>query len=118
MVLDFGVEMEERESVPILHVKGEIDIYTSPKFRKDLKEMMEKHHQRLILNLEKVQYIDSTGLGAIAHVAHALEQDDGRLYVVCSRPQVKKIFNVSGLMKKNVLLFDEESLALSSIQGK
>lgn len=114
MVLDFMVEITETEGIPVIRVKGEIDIYTCPKLKKDLNDLMEKGNKLMILNLDSVQYIDSTGLGVIAHAAHALSKENGKLNVICSTPQVKKIFDVSGLSKKNVMLFDEEKTAIAN----
>ena len=115
MVLDFRVDLEEEAVVPILRVNGEIDIYTFPKLSKAMKDLIDKGTIRLILNLENVQYIDSTGLGAIAHSSHVIAKQGGKVSVVCTRPQVRKIFDVSGLSKKNIDIFEEESEALKHI---
>ena len=117
MVLDFAVNAESIKDVPVVRVKGEIDIYTCPQLNKSLKEALEKGKKVIVLNLEHVQYIDSTGLGTIAHSAHALSKLGGKIHVVCTKPQVKKIFDVSGLSRKNINLYDEESGALNAVNG-
>ena len=73
MELDFSLELNEAKDVPIIRVKGEIDVYTCPKLNKTMRTCIEeKGNKNIILNLEDIQYIDSTGLGVIAHSARTL----------------------------------------------
>ncbi|NQY73715.1 MAG: STAS domain-containing protein [Candidatus Margulisbacteria bacterium] len=118
-MLDFYVELIEEQKCPIVRVRGEIDIYTCPKLQKILNEAMQNAKRDdsniIILNLEEVQYIDSTGLGTVAHTAKTLSTTGGKINIVCTRPHVKKVFDASGLSKKNISIFEEESLALSAV---
>jgi len=115
MVIGFSVDVEETQSVPIVHVKGEIDVYTCPDLRTTLTSVIEKGHKKFILDLGQIQYIDSTGLGTIAHTARSIEEKNGQILVVCNKHQIKKIFEVSGLEKKNITLFDSETDALKEL---
>jgi anti-sigma B factor antagonist len=115
MGIDFSIEVDEKQEIPILRIKGEIDIYTCPKLNKTLTGLIEQGHKRIILNLDQIQYIDSTGLGTIAHSARSLTSENGLIGIICTKPQVKKIFEISGLQKKNIHLFEEEKVALTQI---
>ena len=48
-----------------VEVQGEIDVYTSPRVKETINELIEKGHYQLVINLEGVRYIDSTGLGVL-----------------------------------------------------
>jgi len=111
MVLDFVLETSQKNQVPLIKIKGEVDVYNANRLRTALQDLINKDHKLLILNLESVQYIDSTGLGTIAQAAHSLSQQNGKIHVVCTRPSIKKIFEVSGLVKKNIVLFETEESA-------
>ena len=117
MVLEFKIDLIyhllDKSKIPIISVNGEIDVYTSAKLDKTLKDVIEKGGKTIILNLENVHYIDSMGLGIIAHSADSISTKGGRLNVVCTKPQIQKIFQVSGLSEKNITLFDQESAALA-----
>ncbi len=115
MVVGFSVEIEEKQNIPIVHINGEIDIYTCPELRKKLCELIDNGSRKLILDLENIQYIDSTGLGTIAHTARAIESENGQIFVISSKNQIKKIFKVSGLEKKNITLCDTETSALKEL---
>ncbi|NDC82115.1 anti-sigma factor antagonist [bacterium] len=113
MVIEFSINVENAGDVPFVKVSGEIDVYTCPKLHKVLTEIVASGSPKVVLDLENVHYIDSTGLGTIAHAARTLSKSDGHLNVVCNRPQVRKIFEISGLSSKNISLFDEAAKALA-----
>ncbi|MBT6121466.1 anti-sigma factor antagonist [bacterium] len=117
MVLNFNIEIDEKQDIPIVRVTGDIDIYTCPKLNKGMSEAIEGGHSSIVLDLEGIHYLDSTGLGIIAHTARSLSNKKGYIYIVCQQPQIRKIFSVSGLDKKNIRLFDTESDVLSEIKG-
>jgi anti-anti-sigma regulatory factor len=62
--------------------------------------------------MEKVSYIDSTGLGVLANSANKLLQKNGELRVICSQPQLIKVFSVSGLTNNNLKIFRSAETAL------
>ena len=48
-----------------VEIQGEIDVYTSPRVKETINELIENEHYQLLINLQKVRYIDSTGLGVL-----------------------------------------------------
>ena len=113
MISEFSVDVDNvsfngSKSMAAVRVRGEIDIYTCSELRKSLTSVIENSADTFILNLENVQYIDSTGLGTIAHSAQQIQANSGQIYVICTKPQIKKIFEVSGLLTKNLTLFESE----------
>jgi anti-sigma B factor antagonist len=115
MVDEFSLEVTDVNEIPVIRVKGEIDIYTCPQLKDALVTVLDKGKNDLILDLEQIHYIDSTGLGTIAFSAKDLDERKGKLNVVCSKPQVKKIFEISGLSSKNIQLFDQEESAIDDL---
>jgi anti-sigma B factor antagonist len=114
MVIEFSVVVDTALPTPIVRVAGEIDVYTCPKLHKVLTDLVAETPDPIILDLHNVHYIDSTGLGTIAHAARSLSKASASMRVVCTRAQVRKIFEISGLTSKNISLFDSESAALAS----
>jgi len=105
--LNFSVKVDQANSVPVVTISGELDVYSCPELRKILVDLVEKHHHtNLILDLESIRYIDSTGLGTIASTAQSLQQKSSTVFVLCTKPQIKRIFQISGLDKKNIKLID------------
>ncbi|MFH1454219.1 MAG: STAS domain-containing protein [Armatimonadota bacterium] len=83
----------------LVEIDGEIDVYTSPKVKEAINELIEKGTYFLVVNLEGVRYIDSTGLGVLIGALKKVREHDGNISLVCTNPQIKKIFNITGLVK-------------------
>jgi len=121
MVLDLNVSIREKNNIPIIDLEGEIDVYTYPKLSDALKLVFEKYPltKDLVINLGNVRYIDSTGLGVIANGANQISRlSSGYITVINATPQIRKIFDVSGLISTNFNLYDNEETALSRIANK
>ena len=92
----------------VVEVQGEIDVYTSPRVKEMINELIEQGRFHLIIDLEGVRYIDSTGLGVLIGALKKVREHEGRILLVCTNPQIKKIFNITGLVKIFEIYKDEE----------
>jgi len=52
-----------------------------------------------VISLEKVRYIDSTGLGVLIGGLKRVREHGGSVNLVCTNPQIRKIFDITGLVK-------------------
>lgn len=100
-----------KDKAHAVEVQGEIDVYSSPKVKEAINELIEKGHYTLIINLEGVRYIDSTGLGVLIGALKKVREHSGSISLICTNPQIKKIFNITGLVKIfGIYKNEEESL--------
>src|SRR5579859_6307596 len=83
----------------VVDLTGEIDVYTSPKVKETITDLIDKGHYNLVINLENVRYIDSTGLGVLIGGLKRVREHGGTVNLVCTNPQIKKIFDITGLVK-------------------
>ena len=98
--MDIKVQVRESEDdAYVVELSGEIDVYTSPKVKDAISELIDQGHYNLIINLEKVRYIDSTGLGVLIGGLKRVREHGGSVSLVCTNPQIKKIFDITGLVK-------------------
>jgi anti-sigma B factor antagonist len=98
--LDIKVQVRESDDdAYVVELSGEIDVYTSPKVKDAISELIDQGHYNLIINLEKVRYIDSTGLGVLIGGLKRVREHGGSVSLVCTNPQIKKIFDITGLVK-------------------
>jgi len=83
----------------VVEVGGEIDVYTAPKLRETLISLVEAGQYHLVVDLEKVDFLDSTGLGVLVGGVKRVRTHDGSLSLVCTRERLLKVFRITGLTK-------------------
>src|SRR5690606_31224716 len=87
------------EPFEIIAVGGEIDVYTAPRLREAIVAAIEDGHRRLIVDVEQVEFLDSTGLGVLVGALKRVRADGGSLDIVCTHERILKIFEITGLDK-------------------
>ena len=88
-----------KDGIEVIDVGGKIDIYTAPRLRELLIDLVSKDNYQLIVNLERVEFLDSTGLGVLIGGLKRVRAHDGSLDLVCTRERILKLFRVTGLAK-------------------
>jgi len=88
-----------KDGIEVIDVQGEIDIYTAPRLRDLLIDLASKNNYHLVVNLQKVGFLDSTGLGVLVGGLNRVRAHDGSLDLVCTRERILKIFRITGLTK-------------------
>jgi anti-sigma B factor antagonist len=81
----------------VLEIGGEIDVYTAPTLRERLLEMVNAGERRVVVDLGKVEFLDSTGLGVLVGAHRRLRAVEGVLALVCPHERLLKIFRITGL---------------------
>lgn len=83
----------------VLEVAGEVDVYTAPKLREKLVELVGDGKHHIIVDMTKVDFLDSTGLGVLVGGLKRVLAHDGSLALVCDQERILKIFRITGLTK-------------------
>ena len=83
----------------VLDVAGEVDVYTAPKLREQLIGLVGDGHHRIIVDMTKVDFLDSTGLGVLVGGLKRIRSHEGSLALVCNAERILKIFRITGLTK-------------------
>ena len=97
MEMDLQINVRSERNVAIVDLTGEVDAYTSTRFRETMVELIDAGAVNLIIVMNKVEYIDSSGLGALVGGLKRASEREGRIVIVCKNPQVKKVFEITGL---------------------
>jgi anti-sigma B factor antagonist len=96
---DLSVSVRAEGDRTVVAVSGEIDVYTAPKLREHLIDLVSSGQYKLIVDLESVDFLDSTGLGVLVGGLKRVRTHDGSLDLVCSQDRILKIFRITGLTK-------------------
>lgn len=97
--MDLSLTTRTEGERTVVEVGGEIDVYTAPKLRETLISLVDAGHYHLVLDLERVDFLDSTGLGVLVGGLKRVRTHDGSLTLVCTRERLLKIFRITGLTK-------------------
>ena len=98
--MELGLEIDDSRSPhTVVAVKGEVDVYTAPRLREKLVELVSQGHLKIVVNLEEVEFLDSTGLGVLVGALKRLRSHDGELSLVCAQQRILKVFEITGLTK-------------------
>jgi anti-sigma B factor antagonist len=97
--VDLKLDHYNKEGIEVVDVEGEIDVYTAPRLRELLIDLVNKNNYQLVVNMEKVEFLDSTGLGVLVGGLKRVRAHDGSLDVVCTQQRILKILRITGLTK-------------------
>jgi anti-sigma B factor antagonist len=97
--VDLSLSTRAEGDSTVVGVEGEIDVYTAPKLREQLVELVNAGNYHLIVDMERVDFLDSTGLGVLVGGLKRVRAHDGSLRLVCTQERILKIFRITGLTK-------------------
>ena len=99
--MDLKLGHSNRDGIEVVDVEGEIDIFTAQRLRELLIDLVSKNNHQLIVNMQKVEFLDSAGLGVlVGGLKRVRAQDqDGSLDLVCTQERILQILRISGLTK-------------------
>ena len=104
-----------KQDVLCIRLSGELDHHTAETLRSQVTQAMEKHDiAHLVMNLEKLSFMDSSGLGVILGRYKQIKLKKGEMVVCSISPPVKRLFEMSGLFKI-VRLESSEKFALERL---
>lgn len=85
------------ERASIVTLKGSIDAKTVIQFQTRLNTIIEEGINRIIIDMEQVRYVNSTGLGYLINLADTVGSEQGMVVLANVQPKVKVVFDMLGL---------------------
>ncbi len=94
-----NIQIEKQGGISILNIPLEnLDAQNSNEFKRQISDSLDEHPQ-MIFDLSGVQFIDSSGLGAILSILRRLKSSGGDLKLCCLTEQVKMLFKMVRMNK-------------------
>jgi stage II sporulation protein AA (anti-sigma F factor antagonist) len=114
--MNLSLEVEHSRNVLIVRLCGELDHHTAEKVRKTIEEELEKEiYTHLVLNLEKLHFMDSSGLGVILGRYKRITQLGGKMMLCSIQPSIYRLMEMSGLFKI-LSIYDDEMSAIHACE--
>jgi anti-sigma B factor antagonist len=101
--VDLTITTREAEGRTVVSVAGEIDVYTAPRLREEITELVAAGTYDIVIDMSEVEFLDSTGLGVLVGGLKKVRAHDGSLHLVCNQDRLLKIFRITGLAKVFVI---------------
>ncbi|NLW22035.1 MAG: STAS domain-containing protein [Tissierellia bacterium] len=103
MSLNIKVDFDKENNRWIVIPEGEIDIYTSPELRKKLIKILSENNTDILIDGEKLEYLDSTGLGTLISILKKVRENNNQVYIENIKPNIRKLFHITELDKVFVI---------------
>lgn len=94
-----SIKIKYEESYVIVLPDEEIEVYNISEIKEVLFDIIEKGNRYLVMDMSKVEYIDSSGLGVLVSVLKKVKHAEGKLVLVSPKSSVKQILNLTNLDK-------------------
>lgn len=97
MSLNIESEFDKDEGKWVFKPEGDLDIYTSSQFKEEVLLKLDEKETDIIIDGEKLEYVDSTGLGSLISVLKTMKENDKKIYIENVKPNIRKIFDITNL---------------------
>jgi anti-sigma B factor antagonist len=97
--MELEIQTDSSGDVCVIKLAGEVDVYTAPRLKEALIEQIAAGCAKILVDLDEVSFIDSSGLGVLVGGLRRAKERDGAIRLVCTRESILKIFRITGLDK-------------------
>ncbi|PIE97567.1 MAG: anti-sigma F factor antagonist [Treponema sp.] len=92
------LKARKNKDIFIIDVSGEMDLYNSYKLKDLVMKMVERQIKCMIINMEEVEYIDSSGIGALIFICSTMKKSNLKFFITNIHGSVKKVIELTKLM--------------------
>src|SRR6266496_1292886 len=95
--MELDLRVQHHDDRAVVHISGEVDLATCPQLRDVLAELVDRGVHHLIVDLEQVSFLDSSGIGVLIGVLRRLREHGGSLHLTAPRPHVRRVLELTGI---------------------
>jgi anti-sigma B factor antagonist len=97
--LTIDLKTENGGDLLVFRLRGSLDLATSPTVRAALMDAGEKGERNLVVDLTQVEFLDSTGLGALIGAHRRATEHGGTFKLVVNEGPISRLLNITGLIR-------------------
>lgn len=95
--MNLKIDVSDDDQKSIVSLSGEIDAYTAPKLKEALLPLTKHKHHIVEVDLEKISYMDSTGLGVFISALKSTKEHESKMKLINVQERVLRLFKITGL---------------------
>ena len=88
-------EERPQPGIAVLVVHGDADLHAAPELRERLGAAIDSGADMVVVDLSDTSFLDSTALGVLLGALKRLRENDGQIQLVVSRPEIRRIFEIT-----------------------
>ncbi len=100
MQSELQVEVHELDQGTLIAVNGELDLASGPLLQEHIDQVLRDHSGTVLIDLRRLEFMDSTGLSVMVKAHHSAEASARRLVLVKGPPQVQRLLELTGLAER------------------
>jgi anti-sigma B factor antagonist len=104
------------DTTHVVEVAGEVDLYSAPELKEHVLSAIDDGKTRIVVDLSKATFIDSTTLGVLVGARKRLREHDGSLAVVCADDDKLALFEMTGL-DRVFSIHEDRTAALAAVRS-
>ncbi len=104
----FEITTSQQGDIHILHISGYLDAHTVPRFEEAIQDLVKKQHYKIIVNMEKLDYISSAGLGVFMGFIEEIREHGGDIKLCRLSDKVFRVFDLLGFPTLFDIVADQE----------
>ena len=91
------LKLNKRGSIKLIEIYGKFDIESTEEFEKAYNKQLESKPAIVAIDMSKLDYIDSSGIGSLIKCLNALKNNNGKLVLVGMKPTILNVFKLAKL---------------------
>jgi anti-sigma B factor antagonist len=111
---EFEIQKRKKGDVIVLDLTGSLTVGANEQFFKDtVSDLISRKYNRIVVNLGSVEFMDSSGIGALVKSYTTITQAGGKLKLLQPNKMIRHTLKITGLLGI-FEIFDEEAAAIGS----
>lgn len=92
-----NISTSSQQGATVVRLDGEVDLHVSPQLREQLKGLIAAKHERIVIDMSAVPYIDSSGVATLVECLQGLGRYGGVLCLAALGDRTRSVFEISRL---------------------
>ena len=112
--MNLKIESKVKDETALINISGEVDMYSSPEFRKAILSLLDQKIPKIVVDLKNVTYMDSSGVATLIEGLQLCAKYGGKLLLSNLQTNVREVFELTRL-DQIFKIYDDVNTALANL---